>query len=153
MISLDIHFKESLHQFCLNLTREKVKRLSNLLESILHDLNTATKSSAGDKHETARAMIHIEQENHAKQLLEAQKTLKLLSQIKTKAMSSGQTGALIQTNKGIFYIATGLGKVKFDESDVFVISPSSPIGQKFLNSKINDIIQFNAHQYEIEQIA
>jgi len=152
MISIDIQFKETLHQYCLNSTREKIKRLNDLLKSNLIDLNSATKSTAGDKHETARAMIHIEQDNHSRQLLEAQKIMNLLTQINTKPRSFAQAGALVKTNMGLFYMATGLGKVLINKNEVYVISPGSPIGQKLLGSAPKDTVIFNKSNYYIEQV-
>jgi hypothetical protein len=136
----------------LNSTREKIKRLNDLLKSNLIDLNSATKSTAGDKHETARAMIHIEQENHSRQLLEAQKIMNLLTQINTKPKSFAQAGALIKTNMGLFYMATGLGKVLINKNEVYVISPGSPIGQKLLGSAPKATVIFNKRNYYIEQV-
>lgn len=152
MNRLDLKFKKSLHTYCLNNTRDKIRRLSDLLDSNLNDLNSATKSSAGDKHETTRAMIHIEQENHSRQLLEAQRTLELLSQISLKPMTFAQAGAVIKTNKGTFYIATGVGKIEFNKIDIYIISPASPLGQKFLNSKTRDVIRFKIHEYTIQEV-
>ena len=97
MLAIDFHFKELLHQLCLSITEDKISRLRKLLESSQQDLNTATKSTAGDKHETARAMIHIELENQTKQLIAARKTSSLLSQVKVNSMKIAQLGALIQT--------------------------------------------------------
>lgn len=152
MLAIDFHFKESLHQLCLSITEDKINRLRKLLESSQQDLNTATKSTAGDKHETARAMIHIELENQTKQLIAARKTSSLLSQVKVNPMKIAQLGALIQTNKGLFYMAVGMGKVILNHKDTYVISPASPIGQKLLGAIVNDCIHFNDQEYKIEKI-
>ena len=69
MTSVSLEFKKCLHQFCLAHAKEKINRIERLLQSNFNDLSTASKSSAGDKHETSRAMLHLEQENYSKQLM------------------------------------------------------------------------------------
>jgi len=115
-------------------------------------LDTATKSSAGDKHETARAMIHLDQENNSMQMLEAQKTHRILSQITVEKHACVKMGSLVKTDKALFYISVGLGKQKMNDTDFFSISPVSPIAQKLMGLTENSTLDFNGVIYTILRI-
>ena len=97
-------------------------------------------------------MLHLEQENYSKQLLQAQKNLNILSQIKCGPQNAISSGALIRTNQGIFYMSVGIGEILFKKTSVFLISPKSPIGQKMIG-KTNAIeFRFNKIEYYIESV-
>ena len=142
-MNLSVQFKHGLQQFCIANLERKSELLKNQILARKQDLESASKSSAGDKHETSRAMIHLEQEKLGIQFLQIYKQQLVLSQIVVKQHLSIQSGTLIKTNKALFYIAIALGKLKFKEQDVFVISPVAPLAQAFLNSKFSKEVCFN----------
>jgi hypothetical protein len=148
---LSLEYKEGLHRFCLALIREKKVLLKVQIDARKKDLESASKSSAGDKHETSRAMIHLEQEKLGLQFSAVEKQSNLLSQIVVKAHLSIQAGTLIKTEKAIFYISVGLGKVYFKELDIYIISPVSPLAQAFLNSS-SKTVNFQSTNYTILSI-
>ena len=147
MSDFDLNLKTILHNYCLEITQDKINRIDTLLKSNQNALDTATKSSAGDKHETARAMIHLEQENNSKQMLEAQKTLRILSQITVEKHSDIKMGSLVKTDNAIFYISIGLGKHKMNDTEFFAISPVSPLAQKLMGLTENSTLNFNGLIY------
>ena len=149
MSDFDLNLKTILHNYCLEITQEKINRINTLLKSNQNALDTATKSSAGDKHETARAMIHLEQENNSKQMLEAQKALRILSQITVEKHSDIKMGSLVRTDNAIFYISIGLGKHKMNDTEFFAISPVSPLAQKLMGLTENSTLNFNGLIYTI----
>jgi len=152
MSELDLNLKTILHNYCLEITQEKMNRIDTLLKSNKKALDTATKSSAGDKHETARAMIHLDQENNSMQMLEAQKTFRILSQITIEKHSSIKMGSLVKTDKALFYISVGLGKQKINDTEFFAVSPISPLAQKLIGLTENSIVNFNGLIYTILRI-
>ena len=152
MTSISLEFKQELHQFCLAHAKEKINRIEKLLQSNFNDLSTASKSSAGDKHETSRAMLHLEQENYSKQLMQAQSNLKILAQIKCNPQDVIGSGALIQTNQGIFYMSVGIGELLFKETHVYLISPGSPLGQQMIEKCSPFQFKFNETEYYIEGV-
>lgn len=143
-------FKKEVLLVCHNFLTEKIISLQDILVDISEALNNETKSSAGDKHETSRAMLHIEQEKISKQISEASDLLSDLSKIQfDKEVSFIGLGSLIETDKGFFLIATTIGKLIVAKKLVFVISPSSPISRVF-NSKTNsNTVIFNNVHYKI----
>tara|TARA_B110000977_G_C11000555_1_gene463636 strand:- start:208 stop:666 length:459 start_codon:yes stop_codon:yes gene_type:complete len=152
-MNFDLNFKENLHRYCVALVQEKLAMLQQQINARKNDLESASKSSAGDKHETARAMIHLEQEKLGMQFMDVEKQRNLLSQIVVSTYSTIQSGTLIITDKAIFYISVGLGKVLFNEQDIYVISPVSPLAQAFLYSKSLETIVFQSSTYNIISIS
>ena len=149
---MDLAFKKRLHEHCSSLIQERVNRIQTSLNSAQESIANDSKSTAGDKHETSRAMLHLEQEKDALQLVEAQKLLRIISQINLVESSSVQMGSLVQTDKALFYISVAIGKIEFENQQLFAISPVSPLAQEFLNAQDLSSIKFNNTVYSVEAI-
>ena len=120
---------------------------------MLDAVQSESKSTAGDKHETGRAMIHLEQEKLQKQLAEAQSILAELEQINPEhKLETAQKGAVVQTNRATFYIAVGLGKVNLNGTDIFVVSSQSPIAKQMLGKRSGETFNMNGTEYVIASI-
>jgi len=116
-------------------------------------VQTESKSTAGDKHETGRAMIHLEQEKLYQQLTEAQQLLTELEQIKPEqTFETVMKGALVKTDRTTFYIAVGLGKISVGGKDFFVISSQSPIGKQMLGKRSGEHFNMNGTEYAITSV-
>ena len=57
-----MRLKEKVHAACLQLLTDKIKVIQDNLQGLTQGAENDNKSSAGDKHETARAMMQLEQE-------------------------------------------------------------------------------------------
>jgi len=113
-----------------------------------------TKSTAGDKHETALAMLQIEQKNVSQQLKEALDQKILFEQINpTLAKQEITKGSLIKTNNGYLFLSVALGKIVIDGITIIAISPRSPLGQKLIGLKVNDTAEINGIKYLVENIS
>lgn len=136
--------------------QEKLKNQLNFLQEQLLELKNAnsgeTKSTAGDKHETGRAMIHLEQEKLYSQLGVAQKQDSFFNSIDFKPKSSISIGSLVKTNSGFYLIAASLGIIQAQGQTVFVVSAVAPIGQLLLNKTIGDEVLFNGKTIKILEI-
>ncbi|HNP19641.1 MAG TPA: 3-oxoacyl-ACP synthase [Fulvivirga sp.] len=138
---------------CLQQVSDKLKSLKSAIADLQESAGEDSKSSVGDKYETSRAMIHLEQENLMTQYNEMIKVHGLLSQIRSDTvLDVGMVGALIETNNGNFYISVGLGKIDLDGYSVFAIAPNSPIGSAFLGKKVGEKIELNGRDYTITKI-
>ena len=149
MIDFNLKLKTRVHELCIQLVKDKIKLIDDLYLSNQNALDSSTKSSAGDKHETSRAMIHLDQEKISSQLLELNKSLRILSQIDIVEHSSVNIGSLFRTDHSIFYISIGLGDVSINGLDVFVMSPVSPLSQRLIGLNQNDSIEFNGMTHNI----
>jgi len=132
------------------------QRINNFLASYNSSLesgNSDSKSSAGDKHETGKAMAQLEQEKAAHQLKEAKELKNLLEKINPE--SKHQTvaqGSLINTNNGLFYIAIGIGKLEVEGNKVVVISPQSPLGNALMGKQKGVTVCYNNLNYSIRNL-
>jgi hypothetical protein len=133
-----------------------VKRIGTAQEAIRLAQASAddeTKSSAGDKYETGRAMMQLEMEQHNEQLTEALKLKRLLDQIKVDYQPSTiQPGALAITDQGNFFIAISVGKLVVEGKTYMAVSIESPIGAKLKGLKKGEVFNFNNKAYKIEQV-
>lgn len=99
-------------------------------------------------------MMHLEMEKNALQLEESVKLSHVLDTIHLEGSSeSAQTGSLVTTDRGIFFIAISIGEVILDDKAYFVISAASPIGQKLVGLKAGDSMTFRNQKYTIKEIA
>ena len=57
-----MNLKEKVYQHYLSLVLEKIKTLQDTIADLTLDAQNDAKGSAGDKHETALSMMHLEQE-------------------------------------------------------------------------------------------
>ncbi len=121
--------------------------------SLEESRNNETKSTAGDKYETGRAMMQIEIDNCAAQLLKAEAAQNKLNYIGLKtAATQVQEGSLVETNRGIYFVAIGLGKVKIQGQTHFCISKNAPIAKALLAKKIGESTTFNGNEILIQNI-
>ena len=126
---------------------QKVKQAIHLQKE---SLKTASESTAGDKHNTSRAMMHIEEEKLNNQLVQLFQLKKLINKVNPNATKPSITlGSLIETNHGWLYISVPLGSIKIDELQIMVVSLVSPIGQILQNKQAGESIQFNGKKWEI----
>lgn len=143
-------FKEKVYKAYQQLLEEKTGNVQEVLKELHESAANETKSTAGDKHETALAMLQIEQENKRKQLSELQLQQSLLNKIDPSIVSSiVLNGSLVHTDKGYFFMSVALGKLVIEGETVFALSPSSPLGQKLLRSSAPCKIELNGRWYTI----
>ena len=102
--------KEHLLLSCEQQIMQKYIIVQDKIKGIVASLDDATKSSAGDKHETARAMLQLDREQAGERLVEIEKTLEVLHKINlTKTATHAHLGSLVTTNKGNFFLSISLG--------------------------------------------
>lgn len=148
-----MNFKQKTHTHCMNQLNIKIAGLTQQLSELRESVEDDTKSSAGDKHETSRAMLQIEQENCAKQINELMQQVRILETLKPSLYSGViQNGSLIITNKGYLYISIPLGKIKVENKEVITCTARSPLGSKLLGLNSGDSVEFNGNKYTIESI-
>lgn len=115
--------------------------------------NDDTKSSAGDKYETGREMMQQETNRNMAQLNEANKLKIALTQLSVTASSAAaETGSLIITDNGNFYIAISAGTLTFNNEIYFAVSPASPIGLKLKGQKTGDNFTLNGKHYLVKMV-
>jgi hypothetical protein len=148
-------FKQKVYSQYLQSINDKIGLLRNTLYDLKESSRNETKSTAGDKHETALAMLQIEQKNVSQQLKEASDQKKVLEQINPAVCKQDAgIGSLLKTNNGYLFLSIALGKIIVDGVAVIAISPCSPLalGQRLLGLKVTDRAEVNGSQFVIESI-
>lgn len=141
------------HQFCKKSADARIKRIKKVIEEIESTLFSETKSSAGDKHETGRAMVQLEREKLGQQLAEAEKTREQLQRIQPdKTSQLATSGSLVMTNTTKYYLAISAGKFENEQEVVYCISANTPIGKQLLGKKKGDTFRFNGLEQTILEI-
>jgi len=145
--------KQQLYDFCRTFVEGRISRIQNNIKDVQESLNSETKSSAGDKHETGRAMLQLEREKMGQQLAEAEKMRQALSKVgvNEKSRTVG-LGSLVRTSKANYFLAISAGEYKDGALSAFCISTGTPIGRLLLSKSEGDAITFNQEEIEIFEI-
>lgn len=145
--------KVELYQQSVDYVDQRINNSLLAIKNAQESANTEVKSSAGDKHETGRAMAQLETEKNAIQLAEANKLKQAIGLINpSKTCEKGELGALLITNSGNFFLSVSIGKMEVNKTIYFGVSPVSPIGQALLNHKEGDEVTFNGRKFKIKNI-
>ena len=148
-----IEIKQSLLQECKNVVQRRYEKINQTLTDIIESLEDESKSSAGDKHETGRAMLQIDRENAGKQLAEVEQLQKLLPKIDIKSTSDyARLGSLVYTNHGTFFIGISTGAFTVGKTVYYCVALQAPIGKLLSGKKKSDSFSFNDKQYLITSI-
>ncbi len=145
--------KEQIIEACRAYLQEKQASLQLIITDINEATHTETKSTAGDKHETGRAMMQLEQEKLNKQLADIQQQIIEFTKIDFSKISNRiAVGSLVETDKGYYLIASAIGKLTIELKNIFVISPQSPLGIAFKGCTKNETVAFNNTIYKIVSV-
>jgi hypothetical protein len=128
--------KEDLLKQCVLFVNDKLEIIETIMSENRKALEQESKSSAGDKHETGRAMLHLEMEKASQQLDVAQQMKETLHRIQLNSVSKKiKLGSLIATDQGIYFLSISAGQLTVDGNSYYAISPSSPIGALLLGKE------------------
>ena len=136
---------------CHAVLAERNLGIESQLQALRESLENESKSTAGDKHDTARAMTHLEQGKLGRQELLLSHDLNTLSQLNKHSIPAQVgLGSVVYTPKGTFFIGPSMGKIEVGSITVMVISPVAPIAQSMLGKKAGDEFGFNQFQSVID---
>lgn len=145
--------KEKLFRLCVAYAQKRASEAKQAINDSQEAAIEETKSSAGDKYETGREMMQQETDMNMQQLNAANKLLVTLNQIDYKNVSDiANSGSVVLTNNGKFYIAISAGALQVDSETFFAVSPASPIGQKLMGKKTGDEFSLNGKNYLVESV-
>lgn len=148
-----IHIKKQLYNLCQEYISKRIEAARQAIENTQSAATEETKSSAGDKYETGRAMMQLEVEKLSVQLNESLKLKQLLDKIKCdNRLSTVQLGSLVLTSQGNFFVAIGAGQFLVEDISYTAISMPSPIGLKMKGLTESDAFNLNNRNYLIREI-
>lgn len=146
-------FKQKIKSHYIKYLEDKIASLQSQIADLTADAQNDAKGSAGDKHETALSMMHLEQEKLNHKVTEFLQLKKVLDIIDAAVVSKNITmGSLVKTDKMLFFISVALPKITLDNFEVIALSPQSPLGSKLVRKKIGDEVSFNNFHFRITGI-
>ena len=148
-----MHIKQQIHDHFTETINYKILMLEQTLADLKESGSNETKSTAGDKHETALAMLQIEQANTRAQLQDALEQRAALLNIKPDIISTKiLPGSFVKTDKGNFYLSVALGKLIINGETVMAISPQSPLGAKLIGCSVKDTVSVNDNVFLVAAV-
>lgn len=146
--------KQQIFDFCKFFVSERITRIQNQISEIQVSLASETKSSAGDKHETGRAMLQLEREKLGQQLSAAEKMHQTLSKVPLKInLDRICLGSWVKTTNAQYFLAVSAGEYKEANTSTYCISAATPIGQLLFGKSVGDTFFFNGKNIKIIEIA
>ena len=145
--------KTHLLSTCVSQLATRRAAVDKILANVSLSLKEETKSSAGDKHETGRAMLQLERENAGKQLAEIEKLEAILQRV-SSAVSSDPVhlGSVVMTSQANYFISIPVGEIKTETGIFYAIGVGSPIGQLLLGKQEGDVVRFRESVLKIDRI-
>ncbi|RYH76275.1 3-oxoacyl-ACP synthase [Flavobacteriaceae bacterium 144Ye] len=148
-----MNIKQELYSQCLNFVENRIEAIKRNIEEIQQSLLSETKSSAGDKHETGRAMIQLEREKAGEQLRDAEALKEVLFKVNPLSTTLKITlGSVVYTSDLNYFIAISAGQIRINGIAFFAISPQTPIGQKLTGKRIGDEVVFRDKTFKINKV-
>ena len=148
-----MYLKEKLHKQCQDALNQRLEAIKSIISDIQNSLQSETKSTAGDKHETGRAMLQLEREKAGNQLAEIQKQIEILHKINPEmSYSKVALGSLVKTTVSNYFIGVSVGEITIENEIFYAISLSTPIGKLLVSKGVGDNIQFRMQKFTITDI-
>ena len=147
-------FKQKIHTHYLQLVQDRIDVFKDMIVALTEDSKNDAKGSAGDKHETALSMMHIEQEKLNRKLREVLDQKIVLDKIDATTIAETIiVGSLVKANGIFLYLSVALPKITIDGINVIALSPQSPLGNKLMGNKVGFTFEINKTHYTIESVS
>ena len=147
-------FKQKIKQQHLLLLQDKIDVYQDMISGLSDDAQNDAKGSAGDKHETALSMMHLEQEKITQKLAEAIALQGSLDRIEvSKTNSKIALGSSVKVNALQLFVSAALPKITVEGITVLSVSPQSPLGSQLMGKKQGDIVVVNGTTFTIHEVA
>ena len=145
--------KEKLIAYVKNHLDQRIQNSLAAMQAAQESANSESKSSAGDKYETSRAMGHLDREMHARMYQQAQQERQIVERLDdTITYKKGALGALMKTSMGDFFLSVSIGQVEIEDEKIMIISPQSPVGSLLMGKIVGDSFSFRGKEALIEAV-
>ena len=145
--------KQQLYSKCQEVLNSRLEVIQNSIKDIEDSFHSETKSSAGDKHETGRAMLQLEREKAGNQLAELKKLNETLQRINVNQIHNKVTlGSIVKTTELNYFISLSVGEIILGNEIYFGISMATPMGKLLLSKSVGDVINFRSKEFTIVDI-
>ena len=133
--------------------QDRIDVFRDMISGLTEDAQNDAKGSAGDKHETALSMMHLEQEKLNYKLQEILVQKAILDKIDPNAKHTKiALGSLVQANGMLLFISAALPKITIDQSVIIAVSPQSPLGSELMGNSVGFTFEINSSSFTIENV-
>jgi hypothetical protein len=146
-------FKQQILHRYKEMLQDRIDVFQDMISGLTEDAKNDAKGSAGDKHETALSMMHLEQEKLNYKLREILGQKAILDKIdSSQTHKKVALGSLVQANGMLLFISAALPKLIIEGKSIFALSPQSPLGNKLMGNDAGFSFDMNGKPYVIEKI-
>lgn len=145
--------KNQLLAHCWQYVDQRLANLTKAQDEVKQATFEETKSTAGDKHETGRAMMQLEQEKLSAQMADVFQLRQVLERIHLD-MNKGTVGegSLVITTQANYFICISAGKAEIDGKTYFMISPMSPVAEVLMGHKPGETVSFRGQKLGVLEV-
>lgn len=145
--------KQNILSYYLQQVNDKLDAFRDMINALTEGAANDAKGSAGDKHETALSMMHIEQEKLNRKIAEFQEQKNILEKINVNMVTYRVAlGSLVKANNMYLFVSAALPKIVIDNVTIIALSPQSPLGAKMMGMKEQDTFEINGTKYFIQEV-
>lgn len=146
-------FKQKIHERYQQLLQDRVDAFRDMVAALTDGAQNDAKGSAGDKHETALSMMHLEQEKLNHKLAEIYTQKAVIDKIDPLLVHDRiALGSLVEANGMLLFVSAALPKITVDEKIVIAVSPQSPLGSKLMGEKTGFSFEVGTTKYTINAV-
>jgi transcription elongation GreA/GreB family factor len=146
--------KKYLYQYAQNYVADRITSLKDQIKDLKEDLNAESKSTAGDKHETGRAMMQIELENLGRSLRETELLQETLRKIQNPQQKNSRIalGSLVACEGNWYYLSISAGILPHMGKTFYLVSIQSPVGRQLVGKSKGDKVLLPNGEPEITDV-
>ena len=144
--------KAALIRICEEHILDRISNSEEALQRVIESRDNESKSSVGDKYETGRSIMQSEQSRIEAQIEAAQNTLRELKSIPSTVSEKSPLGKVVTTDKAMYFVSSGVGKVNLKNAVYYCISPKSPIALILQGKETGDTFDWGSQTHTIQSI-
>ena len=135
------------------LLQDRIDVFKDMIAQLTEGAQNDAKGSAGDKHETALSMMHLEQEKLNSKLKEVLDQKAIIDRMDPNLVTTKVAlGSLVAVNGMWLFIAAALPKITFDGKTIIAVSPQAPLGSALMGQEVGFTTTVNGSTFTIHQI-
>lgn len=151
-MQIDLVTKKKIIEYCLFELENKLQLCQNSIEDLKEGISNETKSSAGDKFETAREMMQQEYEKMQLQIQRLLANRDFLKGLQNQKCEQVQAGSLVKCSNIYLLFIGAFGNIYFEDTKIHTAAINSPIGLQLKGLRIGEIENFKGLEYCIAAI-
>ncbi|MCZ8144833.1 hypothetical protein [Flavobacterium sp.] len=145
--------KSEIKAYYQQLLQDRIDVFQDMIVQLTDGAQNDAKGSAGDKHETALSMMHLEQEKLAAKLQEVLHQKAIIDRIDpTVRPPRVALGSLVEVSGLWLFIAAALPKITLNDQTILAVSPQAPLGSALMGQTVGYSTQINGKEYTITAI-